>query len=196
MSWASIGSCLCRGSGTGADVGQQDQNIPVKVWFPLGLPREKLGHISQSLLRNRNKPKPGPKASSWKDEMRWGHRASLQAPKPSDPEMPEWQSPEITKLKACTCTCTGTTHARPLPSSLSIDPLCVAHFPCGLIQPQAATGNGESEELSIDRHKYLPSDAIWWGLNFCPLEQWDLVVILCPWLGPEQVEGKLCLARF
>lgn len=38
--------------------------------------------------------------------------------------------------------------------------LCVVHFLCGLIQPQAATGNGESEELSIDRHKYLPSDAI------------------------------------
>lgn len=196
MSSVSVGSCLCRGGGTGADVGQQDQNIPVKGWFPLGLPREKLGHISQCLLRNRNKPKPGPKASSWKDEMRWGHRASLPPPPPS-PVIQRCQSDSPQRSQnLSTCTCTGATHTRPLPSSLSIDPLCVAHFPCGLIQPQAATGNGESEELSIDRHKYLPSDAIWWSLNFCPLEQWDLVVILCPWLGPEQVEGKLCLARF
>lgn len=52
------------------------------------------------------------------------------------------------------------TSPKPLPTQLSISPLCGAHFPCGLIQPQAATGNGESEELSIDRHKYLPSDAI------------------------------------
>lgn len=35
--------------------------------------------------------------------------------------------------------------------------LYVIHFPCGSNQPQVTTGNGEAEELSIDR--YLPLDA-------------------------------------